>query len=101
MNGAIVWPTLQHFLTGEPVPGIVYEARLAKTLLPEITAEDMQKVAHAYGTQNSCVIKTVSCNRVWTITGFTVFVKMVVFCLTHSRKSFRLPYRVFLSVISL
>jgi hypothetical protein len=86
LTAAIVWPVLQHFLTGEPVPGIVYEARLAKTLLPEITAEDMQKVAHAYGTQNSCVIKTVSCKRVWTITCLLVFVarKTFVLCLTHS-----------------
>lgn len=51
---------VQHYLTGEPVPGIVYEARLAKTLLPRITAEDMQAVADAYRTHNSCVIKTVS-----------------------------------------
>ncbi|MCO5571807.1 hypothetical protein L7F22_025555 [Adiantum nelumboides] len=50
---------LQHFLRGEPVVGIEYEAQLQKTLLPQITAEEVSKVAENYRTTCSCVIKTV------------------------------------------
>ncbi|KAH7414951.1 hypothetical protein KP509_14G020500 [Ceratopteris richardii] len=50
---------LQHFLRGEPVVGIEYEAQLQKTLLPQITASEVSKVAENYRTTCSCVIKTV------------------------------------------
>eukprot|EP00250_Pteridium_aquilinum_P015299 c22507_g1_i1 orf=556-3573(+) len=50
---------LQHFLRGEPVVGIEYEAQLQKTLLPQITAAEVSKVAENYRTTCSCVIKTV------------------------------------------
>lgn len=50
---------LQHFLRREPVVGIEYEAQLQKTLLPQITAAEVSKVAENYRTTCSCVIKTV------------------------------------------
>lgn len=50
---------LQHFLREEPVVGIEYEAQLQKTLLPQITAAEVSKVAENYRTTCSCVIKTV------------------------------------------
>lgn len=50
---------LQHFLRGEPVVGIEYEAQLQKTLLPQITAAEVSKIAENYRTTCSCVIKTV------------------------------------------
>ncbi|CAM6103151.1 unnamed protein product [Calypogeia fissa] len=50
---------LQHFLRGEPVFGIEYEAQLQKTLLPEITAAEVAKIADFYLSKNSCVVKTV------------------------------------------
>eukprot|EP00249_Psilotum_nudum_P022861 c28663_g1_i1 orf=451-3468(-) len=50
---------LQHFLRGEPVVGIEYEAQLQKTLLPKITAAEVSKVAEHYSTTCSCVIKIV------------------------------------------
>lgn len=50
---------LQHFLRGEPVVGIEYEAQLQKTLLPQITAAEVSKIAENYRTTCSCVVKTV------------------------------------------
>lgn len=50
---------MQHFLRADPVPGIEYEAQLAKTLLPEISAGEVAAYARNYGTERSCVVKTV------------------------------------------
>ncbi len=50
---------LQHFLRAEPVPGIAYEARMAKSLLPDISAEEVTAFAERLRPSNSCVIKTV------------------------------------------
>ncbi|BBN04021.1 zinc protease [Marchantia polymorpha subsp. ruderalis] len=50
---------LQHFLRGEPILGIDYKAQLQKTLLPEITAAEVTKIAECYLSKNSCVVKTV------------------------------------------
>ncbi|KAL2635876.1 hypothetical protein R1flu_007355 [Riccia fluitans] len=50
---------LQHFLRGESVLEIDYKAQLQKTLLPEITAAEVTKIAEFYLSKNSCVIKTV------------------------------------------
>ncbi|KAG6556881.1 hypothetical protein Mapa_001461 [Marchantia paleacea] len=50
---------LQNFLRGEPILGIDYKAQLQKTLLPEITAAEVTKIAECYLSKHSCVIKTV------------------------------------------
>ncbi|GJP47352.1 hypothetical protein CLOM_g6553 [Closterium sp. NIES-68] len=50
---------LQHFLRDEPSPGIEYEARLAKALLPGITAAEVAAVASNISPSNSCVVKIV------------------------------------------
>uniref|UniRef100_A0A0D6R038 Peptidase M16 N-terminal domain-containing protein n=1 Tax=Araucaria cunninghamii TaxID=56994 RepID=A0A0D6R038_ARACU len=50
---------LQHFLHGEPVVGIEYEAQLQKTLLPHISAAEVSRFAENFQTSCSCVIKTV------------------------------------------
>ncbi|CAI0543733.1 unnamed protein product, partial [Linum tenue] len=50
---------LQHFLRGEPVVGIEYEAQLQKTILPQISAVEVSNYAEKLKTSCSCVIKTV------------------------------------------
>eukprot|EP01018_Ginkgo_biloba_P031588 Gb_11763 [translate_table: standard] len=50
---------LQHFLRGEPVVGIEYEAQLQKTILPHILAAEVSRFAENFRTTCSCVIKTV------------------------------------------
>ncbi|OVA08489.1 Peptidase M16 [Macleaya cordata] len=50
---------LQHFLHNEPVVGIEFEAKLQKTLLPQISAAEVSKFAENFRTSCSCVIKTV------------------------------------------
>ncbi|CAI5506607.1 unnamed protein product [Closterium sp. Naga37s-1] len=47
---------LAHFLKDEPSPGIEYEARLAKALLPGITAARVNAVASEISPCNSCVV---------------------------------------------
>jgi len=49
---------LQHFLRGEPVLGIEYEAQLQKTLIPEISPAEVTRIAEYYHTKCNCVIKT-------------------------------------------
>lgn len=39
------------------------EARLSKTLLPRVTAGDLQRIASSCGTDRSCVVKTVAHKR--------------------------------------
>ncbi|CAI7742714.1 unnamed protein product [Closterium sp. NIES-53] len=50
---------LAHFLKDEPSPGIEYEARLAKALLPGITAAEVAAVASEMSPSSSCVVKIV------------------------------------------
>ncbi|CAI5966630.1 unnamed protein product [Closterium sp. NIES-65] len=50
---------LAHFLKEEPSPGIEYEARLAKALLPGITAAEVAAVASEISPSSSCVVKIV------------------------------------------
>ncbi|CAI5476047.1 unnamed protein product, partial [Closterium sp. Yama58-4] len=50
---------LAHFLRDEPSPGIEYEARLAKALLPGITAAEVAAVASEISPCSSCVVKIV------------------------------------------
>ncbi|CAI5494153.1 unnamed protein product [Closterium sp. Naga37s-1] len=50
---------LAHFLKDEPSPGIEYEARLAKALLPGITAAEVAAVASEISPSSSCVVKIV------------------------------------------
>ncbi|KAI4380729.1 hypothetical protein MLD38_006890 [Melastoma candidum] len=50
---------VQHFLRGEPVIGVEYEARLQKTLLPHISAMEVSKYADKLKTCCNCVIKAI------------------------------------------
>eukprot|EP00899_Mesostigma_viride_P018829 jgi/Mesvir1/26948/Mv20668-RA.1 len=50
---------LQHFLRHEPVPGVEYEMKLAKTLLPEISVAEVNAVGQYYRFERSCIVKTV------------------------------------------
>ncbi|KAI3421693.1 uncharacterized protein J3R85_011884 [Psidium guajava] len=50
---------IQHFLRGEPVIGIEYEAQLQKTILPNISSLDVSKYAEKLLTSSSCVIKAI------------------------------------------
>ncbi|CAI5457717.1 unnamed protein product [Closterium sp. Yama58-4] len=50
---------LAHFLRDEPSPGIEYEARLAKALLPGIAAAEVAAVASEISPSSSCVVKIV------------------------------------------
>ncbi|CAI9259574.1 unnamed protein product [Lactuca saligna] len=50
---------LHHFLRGEPVVGIEYEAQLQKTILPHISASEVSKYSENFRTTHSCVIKTI------------------------------------------
>ncbi|KAG0559726.1 hypothetical protein KC19_10G125800 [Ceratodon purpureus] len=49
---------VEHFLTGSAMPSIEYSSQLRKTLLEDITAEEVQKVAEHFNTTCSCTIKT-------------------------------------------
>ncbi|KAL3747335.1 hypothetical protein ACJRO7_016163 [Eucalyptus globulus] len=50
---------IQHFLRGEPVIGIEYEAQLQKTILPYISSLDVSKYVEKLLTSSSCVIKAI------------------------------------------
>ncbi|MEW5319769.1 MAG: hypothetical protein WDW38_010898 [Sanguina aurantia] len=50
---------LRHFLNGEFVTGMEYEARLSKTLLPSITRESVETRASQFAPDASCVVKVV------------------------------------------
>lgn len=50
---------LQHFFHKEPVIGIDYEAKLQKTILPQISSSEVARCAMNYRTACSCVIKVV------------------------------------------
>jgi zinc protease len=59
-SGSYVQEYINHFLEGEPSPGIDYEYRLAKALVPEITAADVNGAAKALFSEGSRVILAVS-----------------------------------------
>ncbi|KAK9797738.1 hypothetical protein WJX73_003633 [Symbiochloris irregularis] len=47
----------RNFLSGEFVTGREYESRLAKTILPMITCEDLRAVAHECSMDRSCTVQ--------------------------------------------
>lgn len=54
---------VRHFTTSEMVVGPVLEARLAKTLLPGITAAEVARLADECRLASSCVIKATAHRR--------------------------------------
>ena len=54
---------VRHFLTDEFVVGREKEARLFKSIIDKITAEDVQQVAEQLRSSASCVVKAVSHRR--------------------------------------
>lgn len=50
-------------MSGELVIGRAKEALLAKTLLPKVTATDLQKLAYKLHSSCNCVIKVASHRR--------------------------------------
>jgi zinc protease len=59
-SGSYVQEYVNHFLEGEPSPGIEYEYQLAKKLVPEITAADVAEAARKLFTDTSRAIMAVS-----------------------------------------
>lgn len=51
---------LSHFQTGDFICDRVYEVQLAKTLLPQITLEELQGLAEEYRSSSNCLVKAVS-----------------------------------------
>ena len=54
---------MRHFQNQDFVVGRQYEAQLSKTLLPKITAADLQKLADRFKPSSSCTVKAISHNR--------------------------------------
>ncbi|KAG2437776.1 hypothetical protein HYH02_011151 [Chlamydomonas schloesseri] len=54
---------VRHFLNNEFVTGQEYEARLSKTLMPQITREAVEACARRYRPSDSCVVKVVDHSR--------------------------------------
>ena len=54
---------MRHYLNAELVVGREKEARLTKTILPSVTADDLMEVARRYTTGSSCVIKAAGARR--------------------------------------
>ena len=59
-SGSYVQEYVNHFLQGEPTPGIEYEHRLVQALVPTITTEDVARAAKALFADTSRVILAVS-----------------------------------------
>jgi zinc protease len=59
-SGSYVQEYVNHFLEGEPSPGIVYEHRLATAMIPAITVADVNAAAAALFSSPSRVILAVS-----------------------------------------
>lgn len=49
---------VEHFLWGNALPSIEYSTRLRKTLVEDISAAEVSKIAEHLVTSNNCVIKT-------------------------------------------
>ena len=54
---------VRHFQNEDFVVGRKYEAQLSKTLLPRISAADLQKLADRFKPSSSCTVKAISHNR--------------------------------------
>ncbi len=54
---------VRHFQNQDFVVGRKYEAQLSKTLLPRISAADLQKLADRFKPSSSCTVKAISHNR--------------------------------------
>lgn len=54
---------VRHFQNQDFVVGRQYEAQLSKTLLPKITAADLQKLADRFEPSSSCTVKAISHKR--------------------------------------
>lgn len=54
---------MRHFQNQDFVVGRKYEAQLSKTLLPRISAGDLQKLADRFKPSSSCTVKAISHNR--------------------------------------
>lgn len=54
---------VRHFQHHDFVVGRKYEAQLSKTLLPRITAADLQKLADRFKPASSCTVKAISHKR--------------------------------------
>jgi zinc protease len=59
-SGSYVQEYINHFLEGEPSPGIAYEQKLVQALVPEITADDVTNAAKTMFGDTSRVILGVS-----------------------------------------
>ncbi len=59
-SGSYAQEYVNHFLEGEPSPGIEYEYRLATSVIPAITAADVAEAARSLFTDDSRVILAVS-----------------------------------------
>jgi zinc protease len=59
-SGSYVQEYVNHFLEGEPSPGIAYEQKLVQALVPEITAADVTNAAKTMFADTSRVILGVS-----------------------------------------
>jgi zinc protease len=59
-SGSYVQEYVNHFLVGEPSPGIEYEYQLAKSLVPSISAADVAEMARKLFADTSRVILAVS-----------------------------------------
>jgi zinc protease len=59
-SGSYVQEYINHFLEGEPSPGIAYEQKLVQALVPEITAADVTNAAKMMFSDTSRVILGVS-----------------------------------------
>ncbi|XP_019051662.1 PREDICTED: zinc protease PQQL-like isoform X2 [Nelumbo nucifera] len=70
---------LQHFFHNEPVVGIEYEAQLQKTILPQISAEEVSRYSENFRTSCSCVIKTVEPRATATVDNLKAAVQKINF----------------------
>jgi zinc protease len=59
-SGSYVQEYINHFLQGEPTPGIEYEQKLVQALVPAITADEVTTAAKAVFADTSRVILAVS-----------------------------------------
>lgn len=86
---------VRHFQNQDFVVGRQYEAQLSKTLLPKITAADLQKLADRFKPSSSCTVKAISHKRhvllVAALHIITASVHAVTYCLhsiEHARNIF-------------
>ncbi|MCF8231920.1 MAG: insulinase family protein [Bacteroidales bacterium] len=51
-----IWSYMSNFMQGKPIPGIEYKYDLAKKELPEISLEEINKMAHEWITDKNMVV---------------------------------------------